>query len=155
MKCAAVNFNFCFKQLQTLKFQLMKLNILQSKTIQDLQGEFAAVYPYLKIEFFESAHKPEQGSMGSVQYPRMMKLGELSPLLNEGNIDINTSVITSQLEQVFQREFGLNAQVFRNMAGTWIQTTSSDYLSLAEQNELGRGAAQRNRPTQRIEDSEY
>jgi len=133
----------------------MKLNILQSKTIQDLQGEFSAFYPYLKIEFFESGHKPEQGSMGSVQYPRTMNLGELSPLLNEGSVDINATMITSQLEQLFQREFGLNAQVFRNMAGTWIQTTSSDHMTLAEQNDLGRDAAPRNRPSQRIEDREY
>ncbi len=133
----------------------MKLSVLQSKTIHDLQGEFSAYYPYLKIEFFEKAHKPEQGSMGAMQYPRTMKLGELSPLLNEGEISIALSVITSQFEQIFHQEFGLNAQVFRNMAGTWIQTTSSDHLSLAEQNELGREAAHRNRPTQRIEDSKY
>ena len=133
----------------------MKLQVSRSKTIKELQVEFATCFPNLKIEFFASTHKPEQGSFGKLQFPRTMKLGELSPMLNEGEIAVSPGMRTGHLEQVLHAEFGLNAQVFRNMNGTWIQSTNSDDLSLLEQNEIAQASIPKKSSMKNVEERDY
>ncbi len=133
----------------------MKLQVSRSKTIKELQVEFATCFPNLKIEFFASTHKPEEGSFGKLQFPRTMKLGELSQMLNEGEIAVSPGMRTGHLEQVFHAEFGLNAQVFRNMNGTWIQSTNSDDLSLLEQNEIAQASIPKKSSLRNVEERDY
>lgn len=41
----------------------------------------------------------------------------------------------SELESVFTETFGLSVQVFRKLGNVWLQTTTTDNWTLAEQNQ--------------------
>lgn len=133
----------------------MKLIINQERTINEVQNDFTTFFPFLKIEFFASPHKPEEGSIGKLQFPRNLKLHEIRTLKNEGVIAINPFMITGELEQVFHKEYGLNVQVFRNMNGIWIQSTNSDHLTLLAQNEMGQSSQLIKKSRPEIEERDF
>ncbi|QLH44955.1 MAG: hypothetical protein HWD58_04695 [Bacteroidota bacterium] len=52
-------------------------------------------------------------------------------------IALDPDMPTGRFEQHFESEFGLHIQIFRLQQGVWLQTTSTDHLSLKEQNQRG------------------
>ena len=45
---------------------------------------------------------------------------------------------TWELEERFEKDFGLHVQVFRKSGNIWLETSVSDDLTLAQQNEKGK-----------------
>jgi hypothetical protein len=67
-------------------------------------------------------------------------LEEINPLVEDGLLTIKPKDTVTEVEKSFQ-EFGLPIQVFRKQKEVWIETTKTDYLSLSEQNEMGKKAS--------------
>jgi hypothetical protein len=113
-----------------------RLNIAKGIIIREIQGDFNARYPFLKLEFYRI------GLLGS-----SIKLKERVPdfsvlksadLKNSGAIEIKDEMTVVELEKIFLEQFGLVAQVSRNSGGMWLETTMTDKWSLYKQNEYGR-----------------
>lgn len=112
----------------------MLLQISPDKTIGVLQAEFSEAFPGLKIVFFSKPHGVQKGSAAKflVQQPDIL-LSQLSPQLKSGSVTVEPSLVVSQFEQALETDFGLHMQVFRKSGRTWLETSVTDNLTLAEQ----------------------
>ncbi|HEY8399251.1 MAG TPA: hypothetical protein VIK80_15020 [Flavihumibacter sp.] len=116
----------------------MTIRIDSKKTIKELQDSFSAHFPFLKIEFFERAHKVEQGSLPKKMIRSTRPLGELNLLKEEGELEISPTMTVASFEQSMIQRFGLAVQVFRKSGNLWLETTMTDQWTLGQQNEHGR-----------------
>jgi ABC-type uncharacterized transport system ATPase component len=120
----------------------MELVLSFQETVKDVKKQFNNAFPYLKLEIFTEPYVVGQGSTSLKMVPQSTLLGEITGILSEGEISIDPSSTVKEVEQSFQRHFGLPVQVFRKQKDVWLETTSTDYMSLAEQNEMGLRASE-------------
>ncbi|MCB0586502.1 MAG: hypothetical protein KDD06_14425 [Phaeodactylibacter sp.] len=111
--------------------------ISDDKTFRDIQKDFNSKFPYLKLEFYSSRHGEGEGSPIQERIDPEQLLKNARQNHTEGNIRVRKDMKVNELEQVFQEKFGLNVQVFRKSGNLWMQTTSTDHWTLAEQNRKG------------------
>jgi hypothetical protein len=111
--------------------------IRNSLTIEDLQREFRATFPGLKIEFYKIEHGEEEGSMKADQYNSDALIGDIRGSTKEGEISLDPSMTVSEFETRLTEEFDLHAQIFRRSASLWLQTTATDSWTLEVQNRKG------------------
>jgi hypothetical protein len=120
----------------------MEIVLTYQETVKDIKKQFNCVFPFLKLEFFSEPHMAGKGSPFQKMIPPSTLLGEICGILREGEIDISPEQTVKEVEQTFQSRFGLPVQVFRKQKDVWLETTSTDYLTLGEQNEMGRKASE-------------
>lgn len=114
----------------------MNITINRSHTIAQIQEEFQKHFPYLKIEFYSKSHDVEEGSNNYYQLHHNLTIGNAQFEPRDGVLHISPGIKVKDLELLFQEVFGLNIQVFRLSGKVWLQTTATDYKTLAEQNEM-------------------
>lgn len=112
------------------------MQITDEKKISEIQSEFRAKFPYLKLEFYAQPHT-EGGVSASNMLDAAKTVGEVRTIHEDGNLSINGNLKVSTLESNFKEMYGLNVQVFRRSRKIWLQTTATDEWTLAEQNRLG------------------
>jgi hypothetical protein len=120
----------------------MEIVLTYQETVKDIKKQFNCLFPYLKLEFFSEPHVVGQGSPFVKMIPPSTLLGEICGILREGEITIKPDLSVKEVEQTFQHRFGLPVQVFRRQKDVWLETTNTDYLTLAEQNDMGRRASE-------------
>ena len=113
------------------------MRISKERTIAELQQEFHATFPGLKLRFYKKEHQEHEGSPKGTEHPSHLTLGAINPQLPTGRIMLNGETTVAELEGRFEKRFGLHAQVFRRSKNLWLQTTSTDDWSLATQNQKG------------------
>jgi hypothetical protein len=52
----------------------------------------------------------------------------------------------SELEELFQEVFGLSVQIFRKSGENWLQTTTTDFWTLNQQNNKGKDMCEKIEP---------
>ena len=114
----------------------MEITISKNKTLEQIQNEFSKRFPFLKIEFYKQAHKEGKGSPKKNTLNNELTIGAVQNVDSTGTIKINGLMKVSELEKAFATVFGLPVQVFRNSGDVWLQTTTTDNLTLAEQNQM-------------------
>lgn len=113
--------------------------ITDAKKLSDIQKEFNDKFPFLKIEFYKKPHDAHEGSSERQHVVDVERtIGEVRKVHTKGDLSINGNQMVKTLEQRFFEDYGLNVQVFRRSGDVWLQTTSTDEWSLAEQNEHGK-----------------
>ncbi|HEX5653047.1 MAG TPA: hypothetical protein VFX58_08235, partial [Chitinophagaceae bacterium] len=122
----------------TINISTMYLNITPSRLISEVQKDFNAEFPFLKIEFFKKrpVGQPEFSAAGML--PANQKIGLAQTIAVDGGIDIGPEMKVKELERIFKDRFDLKAQVFRLSGNIWLETTMTDNWSLRQQNEHGR-----------------
>ena len=115
----------------------MELFINDKITIRELQQQFNAEFPYLKIEFFDIPPTMD-GLPKSHMYPNHRTLGTCRKMHNEGTIKITPNDTVESLEITLWKNFGLSTEVFRKSGNLWIETTLSDSWTLKRQNDEGK-----------------
>ena len=120
----------------------MELVLTYQETVKNVKKQFNEAFPYLKLEFFTEPHIIGEGSPLKKQVPSSTLLGEINGIITEGEITLKPEYTVSFVEQAFQRKFGLPVQIFRKQKEVWLETTNTDHLTLAEQNEMGRKASE-------------
>ena len=116
--------------------------ITDHKKLLDIQKEFNRKFPFLKIEFYSGQHAPGEGSPIKERLDSQQTIGAVRTAHQEGNLQIRTNMQVSKFEQLFYEKYGLNVQVFRKSGNLWMQTTSTDSWTLAEQNRKGGSSEQ-------------
>ncbi len=112
----------------------MDLYLSPDKTIGALQTEFTEAFDGLKIVFFSKPHAEHKGSAAKfLIQDRDMTLGQLVPNLKSGTVTIGPETVVWDMEKVFESEYGLHVQLFRKSGRTWLETSVTDNLTLAEQ----------------------
>ncbi len=120
------------------KLLAMKIQVSAHMTIAALQQAFSECFPYLSLSFFTKPHDIYQSS--PVKYlitERDIFLERIEAHPHNASIEISADMKVSELEQLFEQEFGLHVQVLRKEGNSWTETTLTDNLSLREQNEHG------------------
>ena len=117
----------------------MYLEINGERLISDIQQDFGAVYPFLKIEFFRN------GKIRRDRYPVNKLIPATQPVKTawhykqeKGQLTLSDGMTVTDFENALMDQFGLSAQVFRRSGNIWLQTTITDYWTLKQQNEHGR-----------------
>jgi hypothetical protein len=118
-----------------------QLHIKQRETMSELQKEFNNHCPYLRIEFFRQAPVAGIGNSKNKMINYDMRLGEIQFINKQGSIDIADNTTVTELENCFEKEFGLYVQVFRKSGRIWLETTATDNWTLNQQNEEGKSLA--------------
>ena len=111
--------------------------ITDNKSLRQVKNEFQEKFPFLKLEFYDHAHHEGEGSPEKYHLDETMTIGGVRKVHNEGELSIHGNLKVSTLESQFAEIFGLNVQVFRRSGELWLQTTSTDEWTLADQNEKG------------------
>jgi hypothetical protein len=114
----------------------MLIEIDDSKTIADIQDRFSLCFPYLKIEFYDNSHTWEESSSAAHLVDSSSLIGNIRKKHDPGVIEIKSWNKTGEVEQMFKKLFGLNAQIFGLEGDRWKQSTESDNLTLAMQSEI-------------------
>ncbi len=114
----------------------MEIHINKTKTINSIQEEFQKHFPYLKIEFYTHAHSQGEGSSKKSTLNSNLTIGAVLKHELSEIIKIDELMKVAELEGVFAKNFGLSIQVFRKSGNLWLQTTTTDNWTLAEQNQI-------------------
>lgn len=114
----------------------MEIHINKTKTINSIQEEFHNHFPYLKIEFYNHAHSQGEGSSKKSTLNSNLTIGAVLKHELSEIIKIDELMKVAELEGVFAKNFGLSIQVFRKSGNLWLQTTTTDNWTLAEQNQI-------------------
>jgi hypothetical protein len=115
----------------------MKLRIDDKRPISEIQDEFNAAFPYLKIEFFKKPHRAGEASPIGEMLSSDSDLGKWRTNHTEGELVFTKDSTVEEVESKFQEAFGLSVQVFRKSGNVWLETSATDSWTLAEQNEQG------------------
>jgi hypothetical protein len=134
----------------------MYLVINGERTVSDIQKDFGAVYPFLKIEFFKN------GKVRRDRYPTNKLIPGSQQLKNawhwkkdNGLLAIEDAMTVTEFENALIDQFGLSAQVFRRSGNLWLETTITDYWTLKQQNEHGREITVGRNPTNSHDNLDY
>lgn len=115
----------------------MELLITDTKAIHEIQKEFSEVFPFLKLEFFNSPYEEGKAQPKAKMFPHDKKLSACRRLHNTGSLLLNKFDKVSDLEHELWSKFGLSAQVFRRSGNLWIETSLTDSWTLEQQNREG------------------
>lgn len=116
--------------------------IKDSRKLKDLQQEFNDKFPYLKIEFYKGEHEAGKPTSVGKQLEPGKTVGQVRKVHTEGELSIDGHQEVATLENHFWEQFGLNVQVFRLSGNLWLQTSTTDQWTLAEQNRKGEHSEQ-------------
>lgn len=114
----------------------MLLDISQTRSISEIQRDFSSQYPFLKLEFYD-VNASSKNSSRRLHLQNFILINRAG-LRKNGNIDVSDSMTVGQLENIFQTEFGLSAQVSRKSGILWLETTMTDKWTLKQQNDHGK-----------------
>jgi hypothetical protein len=113
----------------------MKIN--NESTLQNIRTEFHNKFPYLKIEFYRHDHDAKHSSPKADQITGNEKISDLVGHSVNVDFEIHPLMTVAEFEKIFYEKTGIGVQVFRNSAGIWLQTSSTDVWTLEKQNGKG------------------
>lgn len=116
----------------------MVIKISSNKSISEIKQEFSREFPFLRLEFFNKSHKATEASSKNEMIGSDMLIGKIQKHKKEGYLDVEHNMKVQDLESVFHKQFDLFVQVFRSSGKLWLETSGTDGMTLAEQNELGK-----------------
>jgi len=119
-----------------------KIKIGGERNLSDIKGEFNAIFPYLKIEFFKEPCTRNVGFTKSRMITGEEKINQLNRRIKNGDLTFSNNTTVEELEQKIFKRFGLCVQVFRKSGKIWLETTATDNWTLEQQNEEGKSLAQ-------------
>lgn len=116
----------------------MNLVIKGNRLIKEIQEEFTAEYPFLKLEFFRN------GPVQLNRYPADRQISKQRRLKDawintkeEGILQIADNMTVFELEKLLMDRYGLATQVFRKSGNIWLETLRTDNWTLRQQNDHG------------------
>lgn len=109
--------------------------INKDSLLMDIQCYFSALYPFLKVEFFESAHTT--GMLKSTKIDPRTSIKKITKMGLMCSIDINNSRTVSELSHDFQHKLGVIVQVSRKSGNVWNAISLTEGWTLEDQNAAG------------------
>lgn len=117
----------------------MKIHIDQDTTLGALKVAFTSTWPHLKLVFFTKPHEEHRGTGAKFMISDEKQTVGQTAAGFQGAVDVVMDDKTTvwQLEQLFETQLGLHVHVFRRSGNTWLESTVSDDLTLAQQEAKG------------------
>jgi hypothetical protein len=112
----------------------MEIEISSDTKLTEIRAAFKAQFPFLDIAFFSKAHGEGSGSTKQSQLPYTATFEEAGDPHRIGLLQITGDQTCAFTETEFETGFGLYVQILRKSGNLWLQTTTSDELTLTELN---------------------
>ena len=111
------------------------LEILKERKIGDIQADFNAMFPFLKLDFYApwSSIRAEREKKALFPNNRITETGLTRP----GKIEIVKGMTVAQLVQAFVSSFGIRVQISRMSGEVWLPTLMTGNWTLESQNRHG------------------
>ena len=119
----------------------MHIEINDNTRLKEIQKVFSDFYPYLRIEFYRRSHKKYEASAEKDLIGSDTLVGQVKKTHVSGLLEILPLYKIADLENEFQKRFGLSVQILRMEKNGWEQTTGMDDFTLKEVNEMGRNSS--------------
>jgi hypothetical protein len=115
----------------------MNIQVTKEKTTEELQAEFCAAFPFLRLAFFD--HSQRAGPFPfTVQYGGRMLSRPDNSLLAEAISNIVEKMSVGEVEELLHSTMGLCVRVLRRSGDRWQDAAISGHLTLGEQNAQAR-----------------
>ena len=111
----------------------MELRIESDTTVEAVQKQFSAFYPFLKLEFFKSIEEENKYTRKKGKAHPELPGKKLRPIQNPVNFSVANDTTVSELLENFM-QMGLLAQVCRKSGSLWVETSLTDDWTLERQN---------------------
>ncbi|MBK9734947.1 MAG: hypothetical protein IPO92_08265 [Saprospiraceae bacterium] len=113
------------------------MNITRQTHIKEIKDHFQQTLPFLKLEIYDV--KPEIVNKEIKRKPLSDQylLSDLNHQFKNHEFNIDVHMEVGKFERMLLEKYNLIAQVFRQSAGVWLQTTATDHWSLEKQNSKG------------------
>lgn len=111
----------------------------ENKKLFMIQEEFNNAFPFLKLAFFLRAGRLENDFV----LPRRLfnqtskTLNECRTIQTDLHVTIEPQMTVLDLDQQFQKAYGIGVLVYRRSGKVWLETTLTDAWTLEEQNWQG------------------
>ena len=116
----------------------MQIDIQGNRTVGEVQQDFHAFFPYLKIHFYNARYSSGKLTGASKQYAAKTPLSVIIKKKSANQCMSFTPACTvAEFEQHLYDEYGLCVQVLRSSGNSWIQTSLTDSWTLEQQNQEG------------------
>ncbi len=108
----------------------------------EVQSQFSAYFPNLKLAFFSKSHKEFRSSAAKflIQEKEMLLSALTKELQTPREIVLSGDMPVWELEKFFENECGLHVQLFRRSGKIWLETSKTDNLTLNEQEEKAKNS---------------
>lgn len=113
----------------------MSIVINGQHSISSVREEFNQEFPYLQLEFFSITSRFGTVSLSGNNEKRLQAFRKDA---HTGEVVITPQMKVSELEQLFERAYGLGVRVLRQSGKSWIGTILTEDWTLADQNREGR-----------------
>jgi len=113
------------------------IHINHEQKLSEIKSSFSAAYPHLKIEFFSIEHETGEASARKAMFDDNLFLKDIIKKKTDGELSVDGHQKTSTFEKNFHDHFGISIQVFRKSGNIWLQTTTTDDWTLAQQERTG------------------
>jgi len=114
----------------------MKITINNKRKIFAIQEEFSQMFPSLKIDFYAKPKKPGGVTSTKLVSRSSKTLEYCRTISREGTIEIQPSMMISNLKQNLRDIFGLSAEIFQQAGKGSYEYPLSDKRTLEETNRL-------------------
>lgn len=118
----------------------MELNLSYTRTIGEVKQDFATLFPYLKLEFFTEPEEDDEVASVQEQLSDSLLLQKIQTFHCEKNLAFSPAMSVRGFENLLHNELGLAVQIFSKSGGIWIETFTTNHLSLEKQNSMGEAA---------------
>jgi hypothetical protein len=115
----------------------MKIAIHDKRKIFDLQEDFTASFPFLRLEFFAKPSRSGGASSKKIIRNNRLTIGQCRTIHESGHLSITPHITVSELKQRFEDVYGIHVQLFRKSGKVWINTSVTSSWTLEEQNKQG------------------
>ena len=111
----------------------------ENKKLFMIQEEFNNAFPYLKLAFFMRSGRLESDFiLARWLFNQTNKtLKECRTLISNLHVTIEPQMTVLDLDQQFQKAYGIGVLVYRRSGKVWLETTLTDAWTLEEQNWQG------------------
>ena len=116
----------------------MEIFIFGDRLLSELQDEFQASYPYLKMVFSWKRGSDNKHEVLPDTRESYITLAEISRKNLKGFITIEDHTILNQLMKLFESEFDLSVSFLHFTESDWISANDVAEATLGELNEQGR-----------------
>lgn len=110
----------------------MVIEINDLTSTDKIQEVFHREYPYLKIELFSNAGKKQE------LVPAEKAIGSFREKHTAGKWKVHPANKIPDIERAFSDQFGLAVHVLRRRSTYWVTPDRNEYLTLEEQNKVGK-----------------
>lgn len=113
------------------------LSINQETSVQNIQSDFTAIYPFLKLDFFRFVQPVWKTGAGPERIFPQEKIMRYSKKNTCSTISVEEYKTVQQLTDDFALLLDLTVQILRKAGNVWIETSLTLAWTLGQQNREG------------------